>query len=205
MVVVFGSVRAGINVAKYLLSWIDQYTIHFLPIYEVREIFCFLQIDKVQTWGVCWDMNKQVDWLWSAMSFSSSCNETFSFSNFEWCLEMQRFYLPLFIPFHSVAFSEERKPFIRFSLRGKCLLHWTCEKLFYSWFCGSVCMFLYIRSHSDTIGLGTHTEFCVIIFILLFTFLLHCGLTNPLSWFQKVISAVLYFPNDLTEPSLILK
>lgn len=63
MVGVFGSVRARINGAKYLLSWVDQYTSHFLPIYEVRKIFCFLQIDKMRTQGVCWDINKRVDWL----------------------------------------------------------------------------------------------------------------------------------------------
>lgn len=70
MVGVFGSVRDRIHGAKYLLSWVDQYTTHFLPIYEVRKIFCFLQIDKMQTQGVCWDINKRVDWLWSDLSFS---------------------------------------------------------------------------------------------------------------------------------------
>lgn len=123
---------------------------------------------------------KWVDWLWSAVSFSSSCNETFSFSNFEECLEMQRFYLTLFIPFHSVAFSEGRKPFVRFSLRGKRLLHWTWEKLLYSCSYGSVCVFLYIRSHSDNFWSGyPYRVLCnylypaIYIFIPLWSYTIH--------------------------------
>lgn len=96
--------------------------------------------------------------------------------------------------FHSLPFCCPlwREAFIRFSLRGKCLLH--------SWLCWSVCVFLCIRTHSGSSGLGAYMDICVHIFNLLFAFLLYYGLAQSL---KKVILQSFVFPVILL--ALILK
>lgn len=105
--------------------------------------------------------------------------------------------LPLFIPFHSVASYEERKLFMQFSLRGKCLLHWTWENFYFILFfslvmCVSLHWITFWPCCSWDIVLCNFLYSAIYIFTVV-------SFYSPLPWYKKIISLAFCF-----QPSLVL-
>lgn len=111
--------------------------------------------------------------------------------------------LPLFIPFHSVASSEERKLFMQFSLRGKCLLHWTWENFYFILFFPLV---VCVSLHWITFWLCWSWDrvLCNSLYSAIYIFTPLWASTVHFYVLKKIISLAFCFPNDLPQPSLIL-